>query len=163
MAKNAEQTTPPPKAIKQIVANKKARHLYNILEKHEAGIELVGPEVKSLRAGRASLVDCYGQFEGEELYLVGLHISIYEKANRWAPEPLRRRKLLMHKSELKRLHGKTTQKGLTIVPLRLYFRGSRVKAEIALVQGKKLFDKRETIKQRDQEREMQREMRRARR
>jgi len=149
-------------SIKPIASNRKARHLYHILETHEAGLVLEGPEVKSLRAGRANLIESYGHFEKGELYLLGMHIAPYDPANRWNPEPTRPRKLLLHRSELKRLWGKAAQRGLTLVPLSLYFKGSRVKVELAVAQGKKLHDRREAIKQRDQEREMQREMRHAR-
>ncbi|MCX7012489.1 MAG: SsrA-binding protein SmpB [Candidatus Sumerlaeota bacterium] len=149
-------------SIKQIATNRKARHLYNVLETFETGIALVGPEVKSLRAGQASLVDSYAQFQGGELFLLGMHIAAYNPANRWNPDPVRPRKLLMHRMEMKRLFGKTSQRGWTMAPLRLYFKGSHVKVELALVTGKKLHDKRETIKRRDQEREMRREMRESR-
>jgi len=156
--------TPPTSApsIKQIATNRKARHLYNVLETFETGIALVGPEVKSLRAGQASLVDSYAQFQGGELFLLGMHVAAYDPANRWNPDPVRARKLLMHRMEMKRLFGKTSQRGWTMVPLRLYFKGSKVKVELGLVTGKKLHDKRETIKRRDQEREMRREMRESR-
>ncbi len=142
--------------IKIIASNRRARHEYNVLETIEAGIELVGPEVKSLRAGRANLSDAYGKFDGSELYIYQMHISPYDHANRWNPDSIRKRRLLMHKNELLRWMGKVAQKGLTIVPLQLYFLGSRVKIEVALCQGKKLFDKRETIKRREQDREMDR-------
>lgn len=145
--------------IKNIAQNRKARHDYHILETIEAGIELTGSEVKSLRAGRANLTDAFGKFEGMQLFIYQMHISPYEQANRWNTDSKRPRRLLMHKDELRRWMGKVSQKGLTIVPLQLYFKDSRVKIEIALCQGKKLFDKRETIKRREQDREMQRAVR----
>lgn len=148
--------------IKNIALNRKARHLYHVLETHEAGIVLDGTEVKSLRSGQVSLVDAFGIFNRGELFLMGVHISPYEHGNRWNSEPKRSRKLLLHRRELKRLVGKVSQRGLTLVPLRLYFKGSRVKCELALCQGKKTYDKRETMKQRDQQRDMDREMRRRR-
>ncbi len=149
-------------SIKTIAVNRKARHEYHFLEQYEAGIALHGPEVKSLRAGRAAIADAYAQFQDGELKILGMNIPPYEQANRWNTDPTRPRTLLMHKQEMRRLIGKLQQRGLTLVPLRLYFKNSRVKVELALSQGKKAFDKRETIKRRDQEREMQREMRRAR-
>jgi SsrA-binding protein len=123
---------------------------------------LEGPEVKSLRQGKATLVDAFGQFQRDQLFLVGLHIAAYDPANRWNSPPNRPRKLLMHRSELRRLFAKTTQRGLTLVPTRIYFKGSRVKVELALAQGKKTFDKREDLKRRDQKREMERALRAAR-
>lgn len=144
--------------IKNIAQNRKARHDYHILESLEAGIELIGPEVKSLRAGRANLSDAYGKFDGDQLFIYQMHISAYEQGNRWNPEPTRPRRLLMHRAQLRHWMGKTSQKGLTIIPLQMYFKDSRVKVEIALCQGKRLFDKRETIKRREQDLEMQRAM-----
>jgi len=157
----AKQNPTPPTdrpRIKNIAQNRKARHDYHVLETIEAGIELVGTEVKSLRAGRANLTDSFGKFEGSQLYVYQLHISPYEQGNRWNVEPARPRRLLLHKNELLRWMGKVAQKGLTIVPLQMYFKGSRVKLEIGLCQGKKLYDKRETMKLREQDREMQRAM-----
>lgn len=160
--KTAVKTEPDAPAIKEIARNRKARHLFHVLETFEAGIVLAGTEVKSLRAGQASLVDAFGNFQGRELFMFGVHIGAYDHGNRWNPEPKRPRKLLMHRVELKRLLGKVSQRGLTLVPLRLYFKGSKVKCELALCQGKKSHDKRETIKLRDQKRDMEREMRRGR-
>jgi len=155
-----KQPTPPDRPrIKNIAQNRKARHDYHVLETVEAGIELRGTEVKSLRAGRANLADAYGKFDGDDLYVYGMHISPYEHGNRWNTDSTRPRRLLLHREELRRWIGKTTQKGLTIIPLQLYFKGSRVKLEVGLCQGKKLYDKRETIKRREQDREMQRAVR----
>lgn len=145
---------------KLIASNKKAYHDYFVLQKFEAGLALTGTEVKSLRAGRANLKDSYVTFERGEAYLTGLHISPYSHGNLQNHEPERNRKLLMHRRELEKLHVDTTEKGLTIVPLRLYFKGSKVKAEIAVVRGKKQYDKRETEKKKELDREAAAAMRR---
>jgi SsrA-binding protein len=139
---------------KLIASNKKAFHDYFILQKVEAGLMLTGTEVKSLRAGRAQLKDSYVQFEGNEAFLYAAHISPYSHGNIQNHDPERTRKLLLHKREIEKLRSATTEKGLTIVPLRLYFKGSKVKAEIAVVKGKKQYDKRETEKQKDAAREV---------
>ncbi len=141
---------------KIIATNRKARHEYEILDTFEAGMSLLGPEVKSLRAGQANLNDAYVIVRGGEVLLINSHISPYKEAGRENPEERRPRKLLLHRYEIDRLTGKIQERGFTVVPLALYFKNGRVKAEIALVRGKKLYDKRETIKKRDQEREMQR-------
>lgn len=138
---------------KVIATNRKARHDYEVVEKLEAGLVLTGTEVKSLRDGRANLKDSYVIFKEGEAFLFGTHISPYDHGNRENHEPTRTRKLLLHRRQLEKLHGIITQKGLTIVPLELYFIGGRVKAEIAVVKGRKLHDKREVIKQREAERE----------
>lgn len=138
---------------KVIATNRKARHDYEIVEKLEAGLVLTGTEVKSLRDGRANLKDSYVIFKEGEAFLFGTHISPYDHGNRENHEPTRTRKLLLHRRQLEKLHGIITQKGLTIVPLELYFVGGRVKAEIAVVRGRKLHDKREVVKQREAERE----------
>jgi SsrA-binding protein len=138
---------------KLIASNKKALHDYFVLQKLEAGIELMGTEVKSLRGGRANLKDSYVAIEGNEAYLLGAHISPYSHGNIANHDPERKRRLLLHKREIEKLHEQIQEKGLTVVPLRLYFKASRVKAEIAVVRGKKLYDKRETEKRREQERE----------
>lgn len=143
-------------AIKIITENRKARHDYHIEETYEAGIVLTGTEVKSLRAGRANLRDSYGEIRQGEVYLVNAHISPYEQGNRFNHDPKRPRKLLLHRAEINRLAGRVQQKGLTLVPLRLYFKGGRAKVEIALARGKKLYDRREDIAARDAEREMRR-------
>jgi SsrA-binding protein len=143
-----------------IASNKKAYHDYFILQKLEAGIALTGTEVKSLRAGRANLKDSYVTFSDSEAFLTGAHISPYSHGNLQNHDPRRTRKLLLHRREIDRLRGQVVEKGLTIVPLRLYFKGAKVKAEIAVVRGKKLYDKRETEKRRELEREAEAGMKR---
>jgi SsrA-binding protein len=141
---------------KLIADNRKARHDYFIDETVEAGIVLVGTEVKSLRAGRVNLRDSYAEVRGGQVYLNGVHISAYEQGNIWNHEPIRSRKLLLHKREIDRLAGKVREKGYTLVPTRMYFRGSHAKVELGLARGKKSYDKRDTIAKRDADREMQR-------
>jgi SsrA-binding protein len=136
-----------------IASNKKALHEYFILQKFEAGLELQGTEVKALREGNAQLKDAYVIFRKGEAFLFGAHISPYAHGNRENHPPDRTRKLLLHKREIAKLFEQTTEKGLTVVPLRLYFKGNRVKAEVAVVRGKKLFDKRATEKAREADRE----------
>jgi SsrA-binding protein len=145
--------TKPDSGEKLIAANKKAYHDYFVLQKFEAGLVLTGTEVKALRDGKANLKDAYVIFKNEESYLFGLHISPYSHGNIQNHEPDRTRKLLLHRRELDKLRAQTVEKGLSIVPLRLYFKGSRVKAEIAVVKGKKQYDKRETEKKREADRE----------
>jgi SsrA-binding protein len=145
--------------ITNIAENRKARHDYFIEETFEAGIALQGTEVKSCRLGRVNLRDGYAQVEHGELFLHNVHISPYEQGNRFNHEPLRKRKLLMHKHEILRLHGKVREKGFTLVPLRLYLKKGRVKVELALVRGKKSYDKRADIAARDAQREIARAMR----
>jgi SsrA-binding protein len=145
-----------------VCSNRKARHLYEILETLEAGISLLGPEVKSLRAGRASLTDAYARIRGGEAFLVSAHISPYEQGGRENPDPRRERKLLLRKSEIRRLEGKVSQKGFTLIPLRLYFRSGRAKVELALARGKRTYDKREAIRRREEDRSLRRVMRRGR-
>lgn len=139
---------------KLITQNKKARYDYEVIETVEAGIALQGSEVKSCRKGAVNLKDSYARIEGGEIYLVDTHISPYSHANRFNHDPLRRRKLLLHRREIKKLYGKIRERGQSFVPLRMYFneRG-KVKVEMALVHGKKTHDKREDIKKRDQRRE----------
>jgi SsrA-binding protein len=137
-------------------SNRKARHDYHIEETYEAGIALLGSEVKSIRQGRANLRDSYAAFEGGELYLHNCHVSPYEQASRFNPDPLRPRKLLMHREEMRRLIGKVEEKGLTLVPLSLYLKGPHVKVSLALARGKKQYDRREDIKAREAEREVAR-------
>ena len=143
---------------KIIVDNRKARHDYFLVEKFEAGIVLVGTEVKSLRAGRANLKDSYAQIDDGELYLYNMHISPYEHGSFSNVDPTRKRKLLMHKREIMRLLGKVKEKGLTLVPTKLYFSNGMVKVEIALAQGKKLHDKRASQKEKDAKREIDKAM-----
>ena len=138
---------------KLIASNKKALHDYFVLQKLEAGIELTGTEVKSLRDGKANLKDSYVAIEGTQAYLVGTHISPYSHGNIANHDPERKRRLLLHKREIGKLHEQIQEKGLTVVPLRMCFKSGRVKTEIAVVRGKKLFDKRESEKRREQERE----------
>lgn len=146
---------------KVVATNRKARHLYHVLETHEAGLALLGPEVKSLRAGRANLVDAYARIRRGECVLVNAHISPYEQAGRENPDPRRERKLLLHKAEIRRLQGKLNERGFTLVPLRLYFKQGRAKVELALVKGKRQVDKRETIRRREEERSLRRAVRRS--
>ena len=137
-----------------IADNRKAGFDYHVLETFEAGVALLGTEVKSAREGRVNLRDSYCRLERGEAYLVGVHIGQYSHDGGYAVhDPTRGRKLLLHREELRKLLGKTTAKGLTIVPLRMYFKGGRIKVAIALVKGKKTYDKRETIKRRETERE----------
>ena len=142
--------------IKIICKNRKARFNFEIENTLEAGIALMGSEVKSLRAGRANLSDSYAKFREGELFLVDAHISPYEQANRENHDPLRDRKLLIHKREMKKLLGKVTERGFSLIPLKLYFKNGKVKAELALAKGKKSYDKREAIKKKDQRRELER-------
>ena len=141
---------------KQIAANRKAFHDYFIEEKLEAGIELAGTEVKSIRQGNVNLKDSFCGVKDGELFLYGMHISPYEKGNIFNKDPRRTRRLLVHKREIWMLQAKAQQDGYAIVPLSLYFSGSRVKVEIALAKGKKLYDKRESAARRDAQREMDR-------
>ena len=136
-----------------IAANKKAYHEYHVLQKLEAGIELTGTEVKSLRDGHAQLKDSYILFKGGQAFLFGAHISPYTHGNRENHDPERTRRLLLHRIEIDKLQAQVVEKGLTVIPLRLYFKGGRVKAEIGVVRGKKLYDKRETEKRREADRE----------
>lgn len=144
-------------SIKLVANNKKAYHDFFIDEKYETGIELAGTEVKSLRMGRCSIKESFVRIDRGEVWLYGMNISPYEKGNIFNKDPLRTRKLLLHRSEINKLASKTTVKGAAIVPLRIYFKGSLVKVEIGLARGKKLYDKREDIAKKDQKRELQRE------
>ncbi|MBN1614532.1 MAG: SsrA-binding protein SmpB [Deltaproteobacteria bacterium] len=143
-------------AEKSICQNKMARRDYFIEDTFEAGIVLVGTEVKSLRDGRANLKDSYARVRDEEIYLYDLHIAPYTHGNRANHDPLRVRKLLLHKREIRRLYGKSQEKGLALVPLRMYFRNGKVKVELGVGRGKKLYDKREDIKLREDQRDMER-------
>ena len=144
-----------------VVTNRKARHDYELLEAFECGIQLTGTEVKSLRQGQASLTDCYARLRGSELWLEGLHIPPYEQGDKRAHQPLRPRKLLLHRREIESIQHDMLEKSLSLVPLRLYFTHGMAKVEIALARGKKLFDKREAIGVREAGREMQRAVKRA--
>jgi len=141
-------------AIRTLASNRKARYDYHIEETYEAGIVLVGSEVKSIRQGRANLQDSYAAFERGELYLHNCHVSPYAQASRFNPDPLRARKLLMHREQMRRLVGKVEEKGLTLVPLSLYLKGRHVKVSLALARGKKSYDRREDIKRREADREV---------
>ena len=142
--------------MKIIAENRKARHDYMIEESFETGIVLTGTEVKSMRGGRINLKDSYAQIENGEIFLHGMHISPYEHGNIFNVDPLRPRKLLMHKREIMRLFGKVKTDGLTLVPLKVYFERDKVKVELALVRGKKLYDKREAAAEKSAKREMDR-------
>lgn len=142
---------------KLIANNKKAYHDYFILDTYEAGIALHGTEVKSLRMGKCSIKESFIQIENGEVFIYGMHISPYEKGNIFNKDPLRVKKLLLHKTEINKLLGKTQEKGMSIVPLKVYLKGSLVKVEIGLAKGKKLYDKRQDITKKDQKREAERE------
>ena len=144
---------------KVITENRKARHDYFILESLEAGIALTGTEVKSMRAGRVNLKDSYIFIQNNEAFIEGMHVSPYEQGNRFNVDPLRKRKLLLHKKEILKLRAKTQEHGLGIVPLKLYFKDDKVKVEIAIVRGKKLYDKRATEAKKSAEREIHRVLR----
>jgi SsrA-binding protein len=142
---------------KQIAQNKKARHEYEILDTYEAGIMLQGSEVKSCRQGAVNLKDSYARIDGTEIFLVNAHISPYTHANRFNHDPLRRRKLLLHRDEIKKLYGKMRERGQSFVPLKMYFNEKgKVKVQVALVKGKKLHDKRDSLRERDQKRDTER-------
>jgi len=143
---------------KVIASNRKARHDYHIEDTFEAGISLMGTEVKALRAGRCSLVDGFAQFTGDELWLEGVHIPEYSQGTWTNHAPRRRRKLLLHREELTKIESKTKEKGRTIVPLAVYFKDGRAKVEIALATGKKQYDKRQALRERQDRREAERAM-----
>lgn len=149
------------KGRKVIAQNRKARHDYSIIDTYEAGVALLGTEVKSLRLGRASLVDAYATIDDGEIWLRGLHIPEYSHGSWTNHEPRRTRKLLLHRGEIERLVGKTREGGLTLVPLALYFNEGKVKCEVALAKGKKSYDKRHDLAKRDAEKEVRREFGRA--
>ena len=141
-----------------ICVNRQARHNYFIDEVYEAGLVLVGSEVKSLRDGKANLSDSYARIQKGEAFLVNSHISAYPGANQFNHEPTRTRKLLLHAREIERLTGKTKERGLTLIPLKLYFKQGRAKVELGLARGKKLYDKRETLRRKMAQREVERSM-----
>jgi SsrA-binding protein len=145
--------------IKIVSTNRKAKFEYFLIETFEAGIALQGSEIKSVRAGQVSLTEAYVQTDGQEAWLMGAHIAPYEQANRFNHDPLRPRRLLLHKKEIRHLWDSVRQKGMTIVPTRVYLKDGRAKVEVALARGKKSYDKRETIAKRDRERDSAREMR----
>ena len=142
--------------IRQVAQNKKAWHDYFVDEKYEAGIELFGTEVKSIRGGGINLKDSYCMIEAGELFAVGVHVSPYEKGNIFNRDPYRVKRLLMHKKEINKLLGQITQKGYTLVPLAVYFKGSRLKMEIGLCRGKKLYDKRDDAARKQAQRDIER-------
>ncbi len=145
------------KETKKLIANnKKAFHEYFIEEKYEAGVALAGTEVKSLRMGKCSIKESFIRIEKGEVFAYGMHISPYEKGNIFNKDPLRPKKLLLHRDEIRKIEGKIAQKGFTLVPLNVYFKGSLVKVEIGLAKGKKLYDKRQDIAKKDQRREAER-------
>jgi SsrA-binding protein len=144
-------------SVRLIANNKKAYHDYFIDDKYEAGIELHGTEVKSLRMGKCSIKEAFVRIEDGEVIIYGMHISPYEKGNIFNKDPMRPKRLLLHKYEIRKLAGKIQQKGYTLVPLRVYLKGSLMKVEIGLARGKKLYDKRADIAKKDQKREAQRE------
>lgn len=146
------------KGEKVIAENRKARHDYFIHDTYEAGIALTGTEVKSIRQGKVNMKDTYSQIRDGEVFLYNMHISPYEQGNRFNHEPLRDRKLLLHKAEIHRLLGAVKEKGYTLVPLSLYFKSGRVKVALALATGKKLHDKRQALAEKEAKREMQRHM-----
>ena len=144
-------------SIKLVANNKKAYHDYFIEDKYETGIELFGTEVKSIRMGKCSIKEAFVRIDKGEVYIYGMHINPYEKGSIFNKDPLRVRKLLLHKSEINRMASKVKEKGFTLVPLQVYFKGSLVKVEIGLARGKKLYDKRDDIAKKDQRRETERE------
>jgi SsrA-binding protein len=148
----------PEKKNKISLTNRRAFHDYEILEKIEAGIVLHGTEVKSIRQGKASFKDCYAKVIDEELWIVSMHITPYDHGGYSNHDPVRNRKLLLHKFEIKKLIGKIEEKGLTVIPLRLYFKSGKVKVELGLARGKKIHDKRKDIAARDMNRDAQREL-----
>jgi SsrA-binding protein len=144
---------------KVVATNRKARHEYEILESYEAGLVLKGPEVKSLRDGKVGFQDAFARVEQGEAWIYNLHISPYEQANRYNVDPLRTRKLLLHRDEIRRLIGKVEEKGLTLIPIELYFARGKAKITLALARGRRLYDKREKLKRDIQNREARRAMR----
>ncbi len=148
-------------SIKLIANNKKAYHDYFVDETIEAGIELFGTEVKSMRLGHCSVKEAFIKDKNGELFIYGMHVNPYEKGNIFNKDPLRTRKLLLHKKEISRLIGKTAEKGYALIPLKVYFKGPRVKVEVGLCRGKKLYDKREDMARKSQKRELERDFKQA--
>ncbi len=157
-----DRSKPKPKPqseVQQILAqNRVAEHLYFLLERFEAGMELTGTEVKAIRTGKSNLKDGFAMVKAGEVWLMNVHISPYEYGNRDNHEATRKRKLLLHKQEIRKLIGKTVEKGLTLIPTKMYLKGGRIKCEIAIAKGKKLWDRRETIKRKEADREARQEM-----
>src|SRR5271156_799725 len=162
MAKTPEpkEKKPPGKddkpTLKVVSDNRRARHEFEILEVVEAGVELSGTEVKSLRQGRANLADAFARVEEDQMWLYNCHISPYDHGNRFNHDPVRKRRLLMHKKQIVKLKSRMQEKGLTLVPLKLFFKGNWAKVDLALAKGKQLYDKRETIEKRDNKRQLER-------
>ncbi|AKP68251.1 SsrA-binding protein SmpB [Companilactobacillus ginsenosidimutans] len=144
------------KSANEVATNRKARHDYNILETYEAGIELTGTEIKSIRARKMNIKDGFVQARNGEMWLENVNIAIYDQGNQFNHDPLRNRRLLLHKKEIRRIAGNTQEKGITVIPLKVYLKNGFAKVLIGVAEGKKQYDKRETIKKRDQEREIQR-------
>lgn len=153
---NKKNSAMPEAKFKIVTNNRKARHDYEIVDNYEAGIVLVGTEVKAIREGRVNLTDAYARFIKNELWLIGAHISPYTKAAMETHDPLRNRKLLLHQSELKKIHRQIQEKGLTVVALKVILKGHLVKIDLGLARGKRKYDKRATIAERDQKRDMER-------
>lgn len=153
----------PEKKIKVIITNRKAFRDYEIINRYEAGLSLVGSEVKSLRLGKVQMADAYAMVEGGEVFLVNMHINPYEMANLENHDPTRKRRLLLNKREIRKLWGAANEKGFTIIPLKIYFKGPYAKVEIATARGKKKYDKRQAIAKREADREIERKMRNSRR
>ncbi len=153
MARKEKKTDP---NLRLVTRNRKAWHNYHILETIEAGLVLVGTEVKSLRQGKCNLLDAYARIVESEVFLENMHISPYDPGHRFNHDPTRTRKLLLHRREIRRLTGKTQEKGLTLIPLKVYFKGRNAKVELGLARGKRLYDKREAIARRESERELRR-------
>ncbi len=156
--KSTEETAASPNAKKTVVSNRRARHEYHIDETFDAGLALVGTEVKSIRAGQANLQDAFCKIENNEVWLHNMHVNPFEHGGIWNVEPTRARKLLLHRREIDRLRGKMEQKGLALIPLALYFQRGFAKVELGLGRGKKLYDKRDDIARRDEDREARREL-----
>jgi SsrA-binding protein len=148
-------------ARRMSIQNRRARHEYFVEETYEAGLSLGGTEVKSIRLGKANLNDSFAQIRNGEAFVIGFHISPYEQGNRFNHDPLRDKKLLLHRSEIRKLQAQVMQKGMTLIPLSVYFRGNRAKLELGVCRGKKLYDKRESLKQQDDKRAMERAFRQA--
>ena len=144
------------KQIKTVATNRKARYNYEILEKYEAGIELVGSEVKSMRSAKVSFKDSFAIIKDGEIILLNLHIAPYDKASHYGHDPERKRRLLLHKKEIRKLHAKTEEQGFTLIPLSIYFKGPHAKVELALARGKRKYDKRAAIARREADKDMRR-------
>jgi SsrA-binding protein len=149
---------PPDKSIKLVAKNKKAYFNYEVLDKVEAGLVLVGSEVKSLRTGKLQLVDAYAKIESGEAWLIHAHIGDYDHAGAWAHDPTRKRKLLLHREEIEKLESKVREKGFTLVPLEVYFKEGRAKVLLGVCKGKAVHDKRKTIRERDEQRAIERDL-----